>query len=74
MSLLSPRELEVAVLYASGLSAKEVSRRLVIAPGTVGQHLVHINRKLGTHSRDELATALRIGSGAMGEAILRGNR
>lgn len=52
---LSPRELEVAVLIARGLTSKEVGVRLEIKKGTVDKTLEHIKDKLGISSRPELA-------------------
>jgi DNA-binding CsgD family transcriptional regulator len=52
---LSPRELEVAVLIARGLTSKEVGARLEIKKGTVDKTLEHIKDKLGISSRPELA-------------------
>jgi DNA-binding NarL/FixJ family response regulator len=52
---LSPRELEVAVLIARGLTSKEVGARLEIKKGTVDKTLEHIKDKLGINSRPELA-------------------
>jgi DNA-binding NarL/FixJ family response regulator len=55
---LSPRELEVAVLIARGLTSKEVGTRLSIEKGTVDKHLEHIKDKLGINSRPQLAVWL----------------
>jgi DNA-binding CsgD family transcriptional regulator len=55
---LSPRELEVAVLIAQGLTSKEVGARLDIEKGTVDKHLEHIKNKLGINSRPQLAVWL----------------
>jgi DNA-binding CsgD family transcriptional regulator len=52
---LSPRELEVAVLIAQGLTSKEVGRKLQIERGTVDKHMEHIYDKLGFASRAQLA-------------------
>lgn len=52
---LSPRELEVAILIARGLTSKEVGARLEIKKGTVDKTLEHIKDKLGISSRPELA-------------------
>jgi len=54
-SPLSRREREVAVLIASGLTDREIGERLVITPGTVGQHVAHILHKLGVRSRAQVA-------------------
>jgi DNA-binding NarL/FixJ family response regulator len=52
---LSPREFEVAVLLAQGLTSKEVARRLFIEKGTVDKHWEHIKDKLNIDSRPQLA-------------------
>jgi LuxR family maltose regulon positive regulatory protein len=60
---LSERELEILELLADGLSTAEMAAELVIAPGTVKNHLKHIFGKLGAHSRlqaVERARALRL--------------
>ncbi len=54
MFRLSPREVEVADLFARGLSIKAISVRLGISMGTVQSHLKNAYKKLGIHSRDEL--------------------
>ena len=54
---LSDRELEVLQHAAAGLANKEVAARLAICESTVKVHLTHIFRKLGVHSRTELAAA-----------------
>jgi HD-GYP domain-containing protein (c-di-GMP phosphodiesterase class II) len=48
---LTPREVEVLRLLARGLSNKEIARRLVISPKTVGNHVEHIYGKIGASSR-----------------------
>ena len=48
---LSGRELEVLQLLAEGLSNKEIASRLIVAPGTIKQHLKNICRKLDVHGR-----------------------
>jgi len=52
--VLSPREREVAVLIARGLSNKEVARELGVSDGTVKIHVHSIFQKLGTKSRYSL--------------------
>jgi DNA-binding NarL/FixJ family response regulator len=42
---LSPRELEVLSLYASGLTLDAVARRVGIAPGTARTHLARVKQK-----------------------------
>lgn len=52
--VLSPREREVALLVARGLSNKEVARELGLSNGTVKIHLHSIFQKLGAKSRYRL--------------------
>lgn len=53
---LSRRELQVAGLVAEGLSNKQIAARLTIADRTTETHVAHILRKLGLHSRTQIAT------------------
>jgi DNA-binding CsgD family transcriptional regulator len=48
---LTPRELEVLRLIASGLTAKEVARRLDIAPKTADNHIQSLYAKIGVATR-----------------------
>ncbi|MFT3895985.1 MAG: LuxR C-terminal-related transcriptional regulator [Anaerolineales bacterium] len=48
---LTSRELEVLRLLAEGLSNKDIASRLIVAPGTIKQHLKNICRKLDVHGR-----------------------
>lgn len=48
---LSPRELEVLLLVAQGMSDAEVGEQLFISPRTVGRHLRSVYNKLGVNSR-----------------------
>ncbi len=49
-------------LVASGLTNKEIATELVLSPGTVQAHTVHIYQKLGVRGRaDAIAFALRHG-------------
>jgi DNA-binding NarL/FixJ family response regulator len=50
-STLSPREREVALLVARGLSNKEIARELGLSVGTVKLHIHSIFMKLGAHKR-----------------------
>ena len=45
-ALLTPRELEILMHVAAGWSAKEVARRVAIAPRTVERHIENIREKL----------------------------
>ncbi len=55
LSLLTPRQREVATLIAGGLSNAEIAERLVVAEGTVANHVEHILRRLSFRSRAEVA-------------------
>jgi DNA-binding NarL/FixJ family response regulator len=55
LELLSPREKDIAELIASGLSNREIARRLTIAEGTVRTHVSRIYLKVGARSRVECA-------------------
>ncbi|UOZ05649.1 LuxR C-terminal-related transcriptional regulator [Amycolatopsis sp. WQ 127309] len=52
---LTPRELEVALLVAKGLSNKEIAASLVIALRTAESHVEHILSKLGFGRRSQIA-------------------
>jgi two-component system response regulator NreC len=59
---LTPREREVLILIAEGLSNAEIAERLVISIKTVDRHRENIMRKLNMHNRIELVKyALRMG-------------
>ena len=52
---LTTREVDVLRLLARGLSKKQIAATLVIAPGTVHTHTVHIYAKLGVSTRAGVA-------------------
>ncbi|QKW06548.1 AAA family ATPase [Streptomyces sp. NA04227] len=54
---LSPREREVAVLAGRGLTNREIAETLHLSSRTVEQHVARALRKLGAHSRQDLAQA-----------------
>jgi DNA-binding CsgD family transcriptional regulator len=56
---LTPREREVALLVADGLTNAELARRLYISPKTAAIHVSNILHKLGVPSRTEVADAVR---------------
>jgi DNA-binding NarL/FixJ family response regulator len=55
---LTPQEREIALLAATGLTNKEIGKRLFLSPRTVGAHLYRIFPKLGITSRAALRDAL----------------
>jgi DNA-binding CsgD family transcriptional regulator len=50
---LTPRELEVLELMASGARNQKIAEQLVITEGTVKSHVKHILRKLGAVNRSQ---------------------
>lgn len=58
---LSPRELEVAELAATGRTNKEIARELFLSPNTVDKHVRAVLRKLHVPSRTALAYELSNG-------------
>lgn len=52
---LTPREHEIVVAIAQGLSFKQAAKKIGVAPSTVANHLYRVYRKLGVYSRTELA-------------------
>lgn len=64
---LTPREREVAMLAAQGLTSKDVARRLFLSVRTVSNHLQNVYTKLGISRRADLVDALgRYGTVAAG--------
>jgi predicted ATPase/DNA-binding CsgD family transcriptional regulator len=54
-TLLTPREREVALLLARGLTNRQIADHLVITERTVAAHVEHILAKLGFTSRTQVA-------------------
>lgn len=52
---LTQREIQILQLMVGGLNAFEISRRLVLSPHTVRNHLKSVYKKLGVHDRTEAA-------------------
>jgi two-component system nitrate/nitrite response regulator NarP len=59
MDQLTPRQYQVAILVARGLSNKEVARELRLVVGTVKLYVHTIFRKLGVKSRFEVIVMVR---------------
>jgi DNA-binding NarL/FixJ family response regulator len=55
---LTRREEEVAALVAQGLSNRQMASELVISERTVDHHVATILKKLGLHSRSEVAARM----------------
>lgn len=60
---LTPQELEIARMAASGLSNPQIAARLVLSPRTVSTHLYRVFPKLGITSRAALRDALESAPG-----------
>lgn len=58
LSSLTPREHEVALLVAKGLSNKEISSQIYLSEGTVKNYITKILDKLELSNRTELAVLL----------------
>jgi DNA-binding CsgD family transcriptional regulator len=56
---LTPRELEVLALLATGCTNVEIAERLFLSPGTVRNHVSIILGKLGARTRTEAAAIAR---------------
>jgi DNA-binding CsgD family transcriptional regulator len=56
---MTPREAEVAMLLAQGLSNTALAGRLGISPHTARHHTQRVLGKLGVHSRAEAGARLR---------------
>lgn len=55
LTTLTPQELQVARLAASGLSNRDIGAHLFLSPRTISYHLYKAYPKLGVSSRGELA-------------------
>ncbi|WP_026212149.1 ATP-binding protein [Longispora albida] len=55
LAVLTPQELQIVRLAATGLSNKDIAAQLFLSPRTVGHHLYKAYPKLGIISRAELA-------------------
>jgi DNA-binding CsgD family transcriptional regulator len=55
---LTPQELEIVSLAATGLTNKQIAKRLFLSPRTIGGHLHRAFPKLGVSTRAALRDAL----------------
>jgi len=55
---LTRREREVAALVGSGLTNRQIASELVVSERTVDHHVASILKKLGLHSREQVASRL----------------
>ena len=60
LDVLTPQELQIAELAASGLSNKEIGAKLYLSHRTIGYHLGTIFSKMSITSRAQLGRALRL--------------
>jgi non-specific serine/threonine protein kinase len=74
LSVLSPREREVAALVAEGLSNKQIARRLSITVATVKDHVHRILSKASLANRAAIAAAWQGRGHAQGEQPVLGRR
>ncbi len=63
-SPLTPREREIVVLVAQGLTSRQIAEQLVVTERTVDTHLEHVRDKLGVRSRAQI-TAWAAASGIL---------
>jgi DNA-binding response OmpR family regulator len=52
---LTPREVEVAALLATGLTNGQIAEKLVVSERTVDAHVEHIRNKLGLRTRAQIS-------------------
>jgi predicted ATPase/DNA-binding SARP family transcriptional activator/DNA-binding CsgD family transcriptional regulator len=55
---LTRREKEVAALVARGLTNRQIAKELVLSERTVANHVANILKKLGLHSREQVAASM----------------
>lgn len=68
---LTPQELQVALMVASGATNREAGARLFLSAKTVEAHLGRVYRKLGVRSRTELAARVA-GDGLLDGTVATG--
>lgn len=62
---LTPRELEVSLLVAGGLSNDEIASKMFLSPRTVESHILSARKKAASTSRTALAVAVALESKAL---------
>ncbi len=70
LRLLTPREHEVVLLVAEGLTNADIARQLWISPGTVRRHLENVFAKLDVHTRTAAVARIRHGESSPPPAAL----
>ena len=55
---LTRREKEVAALVAQGLTNRQIAKELVVSERTVENHVANILKKVGVHSREQVAASI----------------
>jgi DNA-binding NarL/FixJ family response regulator len=53
--LLTRRQWEIAACLAEGLTNEEIAERFGLEPGTVANHIVRLQRRLGLANRVQVA-------------------
>ena len=71
VAALTPQEMQIARLAASGMTNKQIAERLFLSPRTVGGHLYQIFPKLGITTRAALRDALEAGGSSLAPCALR---
>ena len=56
---LTPQEFQIARLLAEGSTTREAAAATFLSPKTIEYHLRSIYRKVGVHSRPDLARVMR---------------
>ena len=70
LSRITPREREVLILLAHGLTNQQISHHLVVAESTIKTHISRILTKLGIHERAQaVVTAYRTGLVGPGDPL-----